>query len=130
MFCGKCGKELNENDRFCPACGAPVGAEEGAGTERARGSSIPNSELKEGWQETGTGFEGAAKSLGQSFKKTFRKGKEDLGNSGESTVDSSEVKSSWKEAGTDLGHAFKSFGKSFVKSTEKAAGKAADWLEK
>lgn len=26
MFCPKCGQEVPENDQFCPACGAAVGA--------------------------------------------------------------------------------------------------------
>lgn len=28
-FCTKCGKELNENDNFCPSCGAPVADKSG-----------------------------------------------------------------------------------------------------
>ena len=24
MFCSKCGSEMSETARFCPACGAPV----------------------------------------------------------------------------------------------------------
>ena len=24
MFCKKCGKELNDNDKYCPYCGEPV----------------------------------------------------------------------------------------------------------
>ncbi|WP_346353698.1 zinc ribbon domain-containing protein [Azotosporobacter soli] len=30
MFCGKCGKELNQEDSFCPACGTAL-AEKGKG---------------------------------------------------------------------------------------------------
>lgn len=25
MFCSKCGKELGENEKFCPECGIPAG---------------------------------------------------------------------------------------------------------
>ena len=30
MFCGNCGKELNDTAKFCPDCGTPVEKQEGA----------------------------------------------------------------------------------------------------
>ncbi|MCM1213417.1 MAG: zinc-ribbon domain-containing protein [Lachnospiraceae bacterium] len=36
MFCGQCGSELSENDRFCPKCGAEVESVT-VGREKANG---------------------------------------------------------------------------------------------
>ena len=27
MYCSKCGQQINDTDRFCPHCGAKVGAD-------------------------------------------------------------------------------------------------------
>ncbi len=35
-FCSKCGKELGENEKFCPSCGEPVG---GVRSEASDGSN-------------------------------------------------------------------------------------------
>ena len=41
MFCAKCGKELNEDAKFCKSCGAPTGAAEGQQTPAAGVSQPP-----------------------------------------------------------------------------------------
>jgi len=37
MFCGKCGKEVQEGSAFCMSCGSPVGAAEPKAAEPAPG---------------------------------------------------------------------------------------------
>ena len=40
MYCKNCGEPLNDNDRVCPSCGAPV---ERINTENNKGYGAPNS---------------------------------------------------------------------------------------
>ncbi len=36
MFCAQCGKQLNDDDRFCPRCGKPAGAPAQSGLGKGR----------------------------------------------------------------------------------------------
>ena len=44
MFCGKCGKQIEDNAKFCPYCGAVSGRGSATGTET--GKCFGNSEGK------------------------------------------------------------------------------------
>jgi hypothetical protein len=55
MYCAKCGKEMDDNAKFCPACGADAGGDPAAYTPASFDSSNSNSFAAEEPQSSGTG---------------------------------------------------------------------------